>query len=227
MAGVAERLAGVRERIARAGGDWRSISVVAVTKGFGFDAVEEAYDAGLRDFGENYAQVLMGRRQGRGEPWFVAPPRWHYLGAVQRNKVRRLAPHVFMWQGVDRVAEGREIARHAAGAAVMVQVNVTDAPNRNGCSFREAAPLVEQLRGLDLDVRGLMCVGPRRDPRPAFRRLSAAAKEAGVSELSMGMSADFEVAVQEGSTMVRLGSALFGPRPERDSGDRLDLQGGF
>jgi len=200
---------------------------VAVTKGFGFDAVEEAYGAGLRDFGENYTKALLGRPAGMGEPWFTTAPRWHYLGAVQRNKVRRLAPHVSLWQGVDRVAEGAEIARHAPGAAVMVQVNVTGAPQRNGCTFEEAPALVDALRGHELDVRGLMCVAPRDDPRTAFARLAAAAEGAGVAELSMGMSADFEVAVQEGSTMLRLGTALLGPRPASGTGDRLDMQGGF
>ncbi|HSH58709.1 MAG TPA: YggS family pyridoxal phosphate-dependent enzyme [Acidimicrobiales bacterium] len=226
MAGVAERLGEVRDRITCAGGDWRSLTVVAVTKGLGFDVVEEAYGAGLRDFGENYAQALLGRTAVLGRA-FTAAPRWHYLGAVQRNKVRRLAPHVSSWQGVDRVAEGMEIARHTPGAAVMVQVNVTGAPQRNGCAFEETPALVEALREHDLDVRGLMCVGPREDPRSAFARLAAAASEVGVTELSMGMSGDFEVAVQEGATMLRLGSALFGPRPALGTGDRLDVQGGF
>jgi pyridoxal phosphate enzyme (YggS family) len=225
--GVAERLSQIRDRITAAGGDWRTITVVAVTKGFGFEVVEEAYAAGLRDFGENYAQALMGRTAARATAWPDTPPRWNYLGAVQRNKVRRLAPHVFSWQGVDRVAEGMEIARHAPGAAVMVQVNVTGAPQRNGCAFEEVPALVEGLREHDLDVRGLMCVGPQDDPRSAFARLATAAKHAGVVELSMGMSADFEMAVREGSTMLRLGAALFGPRPVRGTGDRLDRQGGF
>ncbi len=231
MAGVAveglgERLGEVRDRIARAGGDWRSITIVAVTKGLGYSAVEEAYGAGLRDFGENYAQALLGRTSAAHKR-FTTAARWHYLGAVQRNKVRRLAPHVSSWQGVDRVAEGMEIARHAPGAAVMVQVNVTGAPQRNGCDFEDVPALVEGLREQDLDVRGLMCVAPEHDPRPAFARLAMAAEDAGVTELSMGMSGDFEVAVQEGSTMLRLGSALFGPPPAPRTGDRLDLQGGL
>ena len=227
MEGVAERLAGVRERITEAGVDWRSISVVAVTKGFESDAVRQAYGAGLRDFGENYTEALLARTAGTDERWSETTPRWHYLGAVQRNKVRRLAPHVSLWQGVDRLAEGVEIARHAPGAAVMVQVNVTGAPNRNGCTFEEVPALVEGLRQEDLEVRGLMCVGPRHEPGTVFARLARTAGDTGLAELSMGMSADFEVAVREGSTMLRLGTALFGPRPARRSGDRLDPQGGF
>ena len=225
--GVAERLAGVRDRITAAGGDWRSITVVGVTKSVGFPLVQEAYEAGLRDFGENYAQALLLRTPSLDEPPFTAPPRWHFLGAVQRNKVRRLAPHVSMWQGVARLAEGKQIARYAPRAAVMVQVNVTGAPRRNGCTLPEVPSLVDGLRREDLEVRGLMCVASRDDPRADFGRLALAAGEAGVEELSMGMSADLEMAVQQGSTMVRLGSALFGPRPARGTGDRLELQGGL
>ncbi|MDQ3573630.1 MAG: YggS family pyridoxal phosphate-dependent enzyme [Actinomycetota bacterium] len=226
MEGVAERLAEVRDRITRAGGDWRSVTVVAVSKGFGLDAIDAAYDAGLRDFGENYAQEL-SQKSGAGAASYPTPPRWHFLGPVQRNKVRHLAPVVHTWQGVDRIGEGVEIARHAPGAGVMVQVNVTGAPQRNGCSFEETPMLVEDLRRQELDVRGLMCIGPRHDPRTAFRRLATQARDLGLTELSMGMSADFEAAVQEGSTMVRVGSALFGSRPRRGTGDRLGRQGGF
>lgn len=227
MEGVAERLAALRERITSAGRDWRSVTVVAVTKGVPFESVEEAYQAGLRDFGENYAPALVGRTAENGEPWFETPPRWHYLGAVQRNKVRRLAPHVSLWQGVDRVAEGIEIARHAPGAGVMVQVNVTAAPHRNGCSYEELPDLVDGLRQQHLDVRGLMCVASQHDARADFARLAEAARDVELAELSMGMSDDLEAAVQEGATMVRVGSALFGPRPAPRTGDRLDRQGGF
>ena len=220
MEGIAERLATVRERISRAGGDWRSLTVVAVTKGFGPGAVEAAYQAGVGDFGENYAGSLEAQARARAEslrsgPGLATPPRWHFLGAVQRNKVRRLARWVSVWQGVDRLAEGVEIGRHAPGAAVLVQVNVTAAPHRNGCSWEEAPELVEGLRDEGLDVRGLMCIGPRDDPRPHFGRLAALAEDLGLPEVSMGMSDDLEVAVQEGSTMVRVGTALFGPRPGR------------
>ena len=214
MEAVADRLAEVRDRIARAGGDWRSVTVVAVTKGFGPDAVHAAYQAGLRDFGENYAQELLRKCEAIGERSLPAPPRWHFLGAVQRNKVRSLAPVVHVWQGVDRIAEGKEIARHLPGAGVLVQVNVTGAPRRDGCSWEEAPALVDALRDQGLDVGGLMCIGPRPDPRPHFRRLAHLAGQLGLSEISMGMSEDLEVAVQEGSTTLRVGTALFGPRPD-------------
>jgi pyridoxal phosphate enzyme (YggS family) len=218
---VTERLAAVGDRIATAGGDWRAVTVVAVTKGWGIGQVREAYAAGLRDFGENYAQELVGKagvERFGGAP-LTTPPRWHYLGSVQRRKVRDLARWVHLWQGVDRLAEGAEIARHAPGGRVLVQVNVTGGPRRNGCTWEQAPGLVEGLRAAGLDVRGLMCIGPEDDPRPQFRRLARLAARLELAEVSMGMSGDLEVAVQEGATMVRVGTALFGPRS-----DPLDLR---
>ncbi|HWC12922.1 MAG TPA: YggS family pyridoxal phosphate-dependent enzyme [Acidimicrobiales bacterium] len=208
MAGVAERLAEVRARIAAAGGDAGAITLVAVSKGARPASVAAAREAGLTDFGENYAHELVAKAATAG-----AGARWHFLGAVQRRKVRDIAPLVHLWQSVDRLAEGEEIARHAPGAGVLVQVEVTGDAGRNGCRWDEVPGLVDDLRALALDVRGLMCIGPRHDPRPAFRRLSVTARALELSEVSMGMSGDLEAAVQEGATMVRVGNALFGPRP--------------
>lgn len=209
MTGVTlgERVTEVRERVADAA-DGRRVTLVAVTKGFGPETVKAARAAGLDDLGESYAQELVAKANAMG-----AAGRWHFLGAVQRRKVRELAPLVTLWQSVDRAAAGQEIARHAPRAAVLVQVNVTGAPARNGCSWESAPALVDDLRNLDLDVRGLMAVAGREDPRPQFRRLAALASELGLEELSMGMSGDLEVALEEGSTMVRVGRDLFGSRP--------------
>lgn len=203
------RVAHVRRRIEGAAGS-RPVTLVGVTKGFGPDAVVAARAAGLDDLGENFAHELAAKAPAAGPG-----ARWHFLGALQRRKVRDLAPLVHLWQTVDRVAAGREIARHAPGAAVLVQVNVTGAEGRPGCSWEEAPALVDDLRALGLDVRGLMAVAGRHDPRPQFRRLAVLAGRLGLPELSMGMSGDFEVAVEEGSTMVRVGRDLFGPRPAR------------
>ncbi|MGH9177264.1 MAG: alanine racemase, partial [Acidimicrobiales bacterium] len=186
---------------------------------FGPGTVAAARAAGLDDLGENYAQELVAKAPAAGPG-----ARWHYLGAVQRRKVRDLAPLVHLWHTVDRVAAGREIARHAPGAAVLVQVNVTGAAGRAGCSWEDAAGLVDGLRALGLDVRGLMAVAGRDDPRPQFRRLASLARQLGLPELSMGMSDDLEVAVQEGSTMVRIGRDLFGPRPARPPRPVPDLR---
>jgi pyridoxal phosphate enzyme (YggS family) len=206
---VAERLAAVRDRIAATGRRPDEVRVVAVTKGFGLEIVRAATAAGLDDLGENYAQEL-------AEKCAHSPrPRWHFLGRVQRNKVRSIAAVVHLWQGVDRVAAGEEIARRAPGARVLVQVRIDDRIERNGCAPHEVAALVEHLDGLGLDVRGLMAVGPGGPPelaRPGFRQVTALADRLGLVERSMGMTEDLGIAVEEGSTMVRVGRGLFGAR---------------
>ena len=203
-------LAEVHRRIASAGRAPEEIRLVAVTKGFGADAVMAARAVGLVDCGENYAQSMLEK-----VPVVPAGTRWHFLGPVQRNKVKALAPHVALWQGIDREAAGAEVARRAPGAAVLVQVNLTGDPQRPGCSWAEAPSLVERLHDLGLDVRGLMGVAaPAPDEaRLQFRRLAALADRLGLGERSMGMSGDLEVAIQEGATTVRIGTALFGARP--------------
>jgi pyridoxal phosphate enzyme (YggS family) len=206
---VAERLAGVRERIAAAGGDPEAITVVAVTKGFGADAVRAATAAGLDQIGENYAQELLAKSAE------VQGPTWHFLGRLQRNKVRALTEIVSLWQSVDRVELAEEIARRAPGAAALVQVNVSGEPQKGGCAKEDAPGLVAAARALGLEVRGLMAVGPTgapEDARPAFRWLADLGRDLALPHLSMGMTDDLEVAVQEGATIVRIGRALFGPR---------------
>jgi uncharacterized pyridoxal phosphate-containing UPF0001 family protein len=205
---VAARLAVVRERIARAGGDPDRVRVIAVTKGFGPEAVTAARAAGLIELGENYGAELQAKAPG--------PPgtRWHFLGTVQRNKVRVLAPLVDVWQGVARLVEGERIAREAPGAQVLVQVDYSGQPGRNGCRPDDVTALVEALSALDLDVAGLMTVAPQAADAAgeAFRALRRLADALGLPERSMGMSDDLEAAVAAGSTMVRVGRALFGDR---------------
>ena len=221
---VSNRLADVRARITGAGGDPDRITVVAVAKGLGTDAVRAAAHAGLVDIGENYAQELERKQAqlsadsaGTADPAGTPPTlRWHFLGHVQRNKVRRIAPLVHLWQSLDREEAGAEIARHVPGASVLVQVNISGEAAKNGCRVDEAPALVEALAGLGLDVRGLMAVGPNgppEDARAGFRQVVALADRLGLPERSIGMTEDLEVAVQEGTTMVRIGRALFGPRP--------------
>ncbi len=205
---VAARAEALRRRIEAAGGDPAATAVVAVTKGFDASAVAAATGAGLVDLGENYAQELMAK----AGPDVV---RWHFLGRLQRNKVRTLAPWVALWQSVDRPELGVEIARRAPGAAVLVQVNVSQEPQKGGCRPSDAHGLVSALRAEGLDVRGLMAVGApggNDAARPGFRSLRVLADRLGLAERSMGMSGDVEAAVAEGTTMVRVGTALFGPR---------------
>lgn len=206
---VQDRVEQVRARIAAAGRRPDDVAIVAVTKGFGPNAVEAAVAAGLHDCGENYAQELLAKAAATG----AVGVRWHFMGPVQRNKVAALAAHVALWQGVDRIAAAAEIARRAPGARVLVQVNLSGDPARPGSEWGEAPALVEEAVDLGLEVGGLMGVAGRKGAREQFRRLAALATRLGLTEVSMGMSGDFEVAVQEGSTMVRIGTALFGARP--------------
>jgi uncharacterized pyridoxal phosphate-containing UPF0001 family protein len=214
---VAGRLDEARRRIEAAGADPAAVRVVAVTKGFGPDAVRAALAAGVGDIGENYAQELVEKAQALGAaPTVPGAPRWHFLGTVQRNKVASLAPIVSCWQAVTRAVEGEAIAKRRPGAAVLVEVALTDDPGRNGCVPDAVGPLVSTLGSMGLSVRGLMGVAPRGDGAvQAFRTVRDLADRLGLAERSMGMSDDLEAAVGEGSTMVRLGRALFGPRPVR------------
>jgi hypothetical protein len=236
---LAEPLDEVRRRIGSASSDPDSVRIVAVTKGFGADAVAAALAAGLSDIGENYADELVAKAVALGDgaagggdgsvgtaagPGSAVHPGpvWHFLGAVQRNKVARLARLVTWWQGVARIEEGRSIAGRRPGSTVLVQVDVAGLPGRGGCPPGEVPPLVGALRQLDLDVAGLMAVGPPGPPeasRPGFTQVSLLADRLDLPVRSMGMSDDLEVALSEGSTMVRLGRALFGARPPRQ-GDR-------
>ena len=207
---VERRLREVRARIDAVSGG-RQVEVLAVTKGFGIDAVDAAVHNGLFAVGENYAQELLAKAGTA-----ATSVRWHFIGGLQRNKVASLAPHVALWQTVDRLPLLEAIAGHAPGASVMLQVNLTGDPTRPGCEWRDIGGLATAGRSLGLDVRGLMGVGPSGPPegaRPLFARLARCAAEHGLRELSMGMSGDLEVAVAEGSTMIRVGTALFGPRP--------------
>ncbi|HEY6698530.1 MAG TPA: YggS family pyridoxal phosphate-dependent enzyme [Acidimicrobiales bacterium] len=212
------RVAAVRDRIAQAGGDPQAVRLVAVTKGFDAGVVREALDAGLEDIGESYVQELVGKATELGESADHPGLRWHFVGRLQRNKVRKAAPYVSLWHSVDRLALGAAIARFAPGVAVLAQVNASGEATKGGCEPSMAPALVDGLIDLGLDVRGLMTIapaGPAEGARPAFRALRDLAQRLGLAELSMGMSDDLEVAVQEGATMVRVGRDLFGPRPDQ------------
>jgi len=209
---VAERLAQLRERIARAGGI--DVAVMAVTKTFGIDAVEAATAAGADSIGENYAQELVAKLTDH-----VGHPPVHFIGQLQGNKVRALAPLVQVYETVDRASLAAEIAKRAPGVQVLVQVATTDEVGKGGCRPGDVPGLVERCSELGLVPVGLMTVGPTEGgpeaARPGFRAVRALLDRLHLSVCSMGMSGDLEVAVQEGSTQVRVGSALFGARPER------------
>ncbi len=219
---VADRLAAVQQKVAdaagRSGRPASAVRLVVVTKGVPTPVMQAVLDAGATDLGENRAQELLAKAPElaalAGESPDPRRPTWHFIGRLQRNKVASLAPLVDLWQSVDRLELGQTIARRAPGAAVLAEVNVADDPAKAGVAPDDAPALVNGLRSAGLAVDGLMTIAAAgRDPRPAFAALTELAGRLGLAEVSMGMSDDFETAVEEGATIVRIGRAIFGPRP--------------
>lgn len=219
-ASVAAALAAIRIRIERVAPDRADrVSILPVTKAHGREAVDAARSAGCTAIGENYAQELLAKRDAC-EGLDV-----HFIGQLQTNKVRQLAGLVGVYETVDRAKLAREIAKRDPGARVMIQVDTTGESGKGGCPIDELDPLVDVVRTAGLDLVGLMTVGPTEGgpeaARAGFRAVRAAADRLGLTECSMGMTADLEVAVEEGSTQIRVGTALFGSRPVTD---RRDLE---
>jgi pyridoxal phosphate enzyme (YggS family) len=212
VSGLAERLAAIRARLPA------GVTLIAVSKTQPPEAIREAYAAGQRDFGENYAQEWRAKADALAD---LQDLRWHFIGGLQTNKVKYLAGRVACVHTVDRVELARELSRRheARGARVQVflEVNVGGEASKEGCAPAEVPALAAAVRALPaLELQGLMCIPPPEDdPRPHFRRLRALRDELGLPHLSMGMSADWPVAVEEGSTFVRVGTAIFGARPPR------------
>jgi len=228
---LAERLAAVRARIAaaarRAGRDPSEVTLVGVTKGVPAERVVAAVEAGLAELGESYVQEA-GPKIAAVNRAVSNPPRWHLVGRLQRNKAKEAVRLFQVVESVDRLELARELDRRAAAAGrrleVLLQVNLSGERQKGGVAPEALAELLAACAALPaLEVTGLMTV-PAAAPepeaaRPAFAHLRAlrdalratpAGK--GLRHLSMGMSGDFEVAVEEGATIVRVGTALFGPR---------------
>jgi pyridoxal phosphate enzyme (YggS family) len=215
---VSNRLSEVRARIeaaARAAGRAPdAVELVVVTKAATVRQTQDAWNAGARDFGENRAQDLVSKAEAWGHDAAREEsgekPRWHFIGRLQRNKVKAVAPYVSLWQSVDREELAVEISRKARETNVLVQVSLAGEEQKGGCLPHELDRLVDRCRETGCSVRGLMTIPPAAgDPRPVFARLRALADTAGLPVCSMGMSGDFEAAIAEGSTMVRVGSAIF------------------
>jgi hypothetical protein len=189
--------------------------LLPVTKGFPVAAIESVRQAGLRQVGENYAQEILAKYEdpvGGG----VGDMAWHLIGRLQRNKVRRLADVIALWQTIDRVELLDEVAKRSPTASVLIQVDAVGLPGRGGCPPGDVEGLVTHGVSLGLDVRGLMTVGAPDDraaTRRVFRTVADLAERLGLPEVSMGMTDDLDVAVDCGSTLVRVGRALFGERP--------------
>jgi len=209
---VSANLVEVRRRIRDTGRSLESVRIVAVTKTFAAEAVRAAAMVGLTTVGENYVDELIAKQKLAGD----VTVRWHYLGALQTNKIARVARVADVLCGVSRPEEIDRIATARAGMAIYVQVDFTGAPARNGALPGEVARLVDLGRDLGLDVRGLMTVAPveREAARRAFVATDALCQELGLAERSMGMSDDLELACECATTEVRVGRALFGPRED-------------
>lgn len=207
---VAERLAEVHARIERAGGI--GVRVLPVTKTFGIEACWAAYRAGCTAVGENYAQEVVTKLGNVERPFGV-----HFIGQLQTNKVRALAPIIDCYETVDRRSLVDELAKRVPGATVLLQVAAAAEAGKGGCPLAEVPALLDHARSSGLLVNGLMTVGPTEGgpeaARPGFRAVRALLDRLQLEVLSMGMTDDLEVAVQEGATQVRVGSALFGSRP--------------
>lgn len=206
---VADRVARVRSEISNAGGS--EVSLIAVTKSFGIDALRAASAAGCEGVGENYAQELLEKvRDG------LPPIDVHFIGALQSNKVRSLAGHVALWQSVDRESVVDELGRRAPGASILIQVDTTHEPSKGGVAPELLDTLRTRAESVGLVVKGLMTIGPTdgtpQECEKSFEMLRRLVNEQGLSVCSMGMSADYGIAVACGSTMVRVGSGLFGDR---------------
>jgi pyridoxal phosphate enzyme (YggS family) len=213
---VAERVQAVRERIAAAGGV--GVALLAVTKTFPVEAILAAVGAGCDGIGENYAQELVAKLAALPTLLDGAPrPEVHFIGQLQSNKVRALAGLVDVFETIDRPSLAAELAKRCPGARVLVQVGVTGEPGKGGVPVDEVVGLVEQCGAVGLCVDGLMTVGRTiggpEASRSVFRTVRGLVDSLGLQVCSMGMSDDLEVAVQEGATLVRVGSALFGSRP--------------
>jgi pyridoxal phosphate enzyme (YggS family) len=217
---INERVSEIRTRISNAGG--KSVKLIAVTKTFDATAMTSAFATGCDAVGENYAQELIAKSEQVPKDQRLPV---HFIGRLQSNKIRSLVNCVDVWQSVDRLSLIDEIAKRCLTVnpvklikpvQIMLQVNSTNEPDKGGCEPSDVEALYVKAQSLGLDVIGLMTVGPTQSDttatRNAFRLVGKIAHELGLKELSMGMTADLEIAVEEGSTAVRIGSGLFGAR---------------
>jgi PLP dependent protein len=213
-----ERLEQVEQRIqdaARRAGRARSeITLIAVTKKFPAEVIHDAYSLGLRHFGENYVQEFEAKHPAVAD---LKDAAFHLIGHLQSNKTRVAADLFQVIETVDSEKLARRLDQVGRPLEVMIEVKLSHEESKAGASPESLSALIEAIRSCaNLRLTGLMTMPPWSDDpevtRPYFRRLSALAREHGLSKLSMGMSHDLEAAIEEGSTHVRVGTALFGPR---------------
>jgi len=213
-----ERLERVEERIQaaarRAGRERSDITLIAVTKKFPAEVICEAYSLGLRVFGENYVQEFEDKRPALGA---LAEAQFHLIGHLQSNKARVAADLFHVIQTVDSEKLAKRLDGMGKRLEVMIEVKLSEEESKAGASPEELSKLIEGIRGCaNLELTGLMTMPPWNDDqevtRPYFRRLAELSRQHGLEKLSMGMSHDLEAAIEEGATLIRVGTALFGPR---------------
>lgn len=224
---VTQRIARVREAIdgaTRRRGDGPAVELIAISKRHPPEAIRAAAAAGLRDFGENYAQEMRDKMTALQD----LDLRWHYVGPLQSNKVKYVVGKALV-HTVDRPnildALQKRAASQQVDQAVLIQVNIAREPQKSGVDPDNLEMLLDHFAGCDrVHCRGLMLIPPAGSPeqtRPHFRALrllrdrlaSRARARVELAHLSMGMSSDFAMAIEEGATLIRVGTALFGPRP--------------
>jgi PLP dependent protein len=221
MGTVAANLARVRQRIEsaclRVGRTAADVELIAVSKLQTAALIREAHAAGQRAFGENYAQEL---RDKATQLATVPEVRWHAIGPLQTNKARYVAKYAHAFHALDRLDVAEELSRRRAGTPLscFLEVNLAAEESKRGLAPGELPAFLDSVRPLpNLTIIGLMCLPPLAEQpeksRPYFRKLKELAFSLGLAQLSMGTTADFEVAIEEGATAVRVGTAIFGERP--------------
>ncbi len=230
MTTIGSRLRTVKSQIEqaciRAGRDPGSVTLVAVSKRHSEESIRQAWEAGQRDFGENYAQELRDKSVQLAD---LEGIKWHFIGHLQRNKTKYVVPSASLVETIDSIRLARDISDRAVRLnrklSVLVQVNVGGEEQKSGCEPDEAGELVSAIEKMsNIEVAGLMTIPPwdleAEETRLHFKALAGIREKLGGAQrlphLSMGMSHDFQQAVEEGATYVRVGTAIFGQRPPRD-----------
>ena len=212
---VADRVGAIKEQISSKSDT--PVTIMAVTKGFGVEAVMAANNAGINDFGENYAQEMLTKQSFLKESNEYSELLWHFIGNLQRNKVRKIAGQVCKWHSVDSLPLGMEIAKRSEHPKVLVQVNMTGAKEQGGVDPTTTPVLVDELLGIGVNVVGLMTIGDHADRKATriyFQKLKKMTQTLNLAECSMGMSGDYDLAIEAGTTILRLGTAIFGNRDD-------------
>jgi PLP dependent protein len=218
---LAANMVEVEQRVAaacaRASRPRSAVQLVAVTKRHPPELVKLAWDSGLRHFGENYAQELRDKHEALAS---CAGIRWHAIGPLQPKNAKYVAKAAHVFHALERLEVAQELSRRRTGAPLVcfLEVNVEGEASKAGVAPGEVAAFLQQVKALpNLEISGLMCMPPLADEpeasRPAFKVLAQLAKELALPCLSMGTTGDFEIAIEEGATHVRVGTALFGERP--------------